>query len=422
MSYNRRDFLNLASTLLATSATVPAFLRRTAWAAAGAEQTSDRVLVVLQLTGGNDGLNTVVPYTDENYRRLRPKLHLADAKLHKLDDRVALHPELDGLKKLFDNGRAAVVQNVGYPNPNRSHFESMAVWHTSPSDEQLRHGRPNMAGGGWLARAIDAQNRPGDRSSKIQALRVGLGDMPQALLGCRVPVPSLSDMAQLKHRAGLLDAETVQAQIAAWQNGDESADNPLLQTALQSTLAVHTTAQQIEKINPAAQDDAKYPNNELSQRLRLIAQLVRAGFTTPIYYTELGGFDTHGSQLNQHDNLLSQVGGALLAFVEDVEKHVPGRPVLVLVFSEFGRRLAENASLGTDHGTAAPVLLAGSGVSAGVHGPYPDLVNLVDDDPVFAIDFRQIYASILDRWLGLPSEPILGKTFEPLNVIKRRDA
>jgi len=417
MSYSRREFLGLASTLLATSASVPAFLRRTAWAAAGQAAVSDNVLVVLQLTGGNDGLNTVVPYTDENYRRLRPKLQLADAKLHKLDDRVGLHPSLGGLKKLFDNGQAAVVQSVGYPNPNRSHFESMAIWHTAPGDEQLRHGRPNMAAGGWLARAIDKRFGSMADKSAIQALRIGLGDMPQALLGCRVPVPSLTDMAQLKHRAGLLDAETIKDQIAAWQTGAEAADNPLLQFALESTLAVHTTGQQIEKVAPTLLDDAKYPNNELSKRLRLIAQLIRAGFATPIYYTELDGFDTHGSQLNQHENLLGHVGGALSAFVEDLTKHVPNRPVLVLVFSEFGRRLAENASQGTDHGTAAPVLLVGSGVSPGVHGPYPDLVNLVDDDPVFAIDFRQVYATILDRWLGVPSESVLGKSFEAIDVL-----
>jgi uncharacterized protein (DUF1501 family) len=226
------------------------------------------------------------------------------------------------------------------------------------------------------------------------------------------------DLAQLKQRAGMLDTKAVKAQLTAWQSGEPAADNPLLQVAMQSTLAVHATAQQIERINPTGSDDAKYPNNKLARRLRLIAQLIRAGFAAPLYYTELDGFDTHGSQLDQHENLLGQVGGALSAFVSDVEKHVPSRPVLVLVLSEFGRRLAENASLGTDHGTAAPVLLAGNGVVPGVHGPYPDLANLVDDDPVFAIDFRHVYATVLERWLGVPSQPILGRQFELLKVLK----
>jgi uncharacterized protein (DUF1501 family) len=190
-----------------------------------------------------------------------------------------------------------------------------------------------------------------------------------------------------------------------------------LQFALESTLAVHATADELEKINPASHGDVKYPDTTLAKRFRLIAELIRAGFGTSIYYTELDGFDTHGSQLFRHADLLGQVGGALGAFVDDVGRHVPNRPVLVLVFSEFGRRVAENASQGTDHGTAAPVLLAGNAVMPGVHGPYPDLVNLVDDDPVFAIDFRQVYATILDRWLGVPSESVLGKSFEVIDVL-----
>ncbi len=173
MAGNRREFLGLASTLLTTSATVPAFLERTAWAATREGSTSDHVLVVLQLTGGNDGLNTVVPFTDDNYRRLRPKLNLADAKLHKLDGRISLHPALRGLKKLFDDGQAAIVQSVGYPNPNRSHFESMDIWNIAPDDEQLRHGKASGASGGWLARVIDQSSGALGASPAVQALRVG---------------------------------------------------------------------------------------------------------------------------------------------------------------------------------------------------------------------------------------------------------
>src|SRR5258707_7864052 len=193
MSSNRREFLGMASTLLATSATVPAFLTRRAWAAAGKEPANDRVLVVVQLTGGNDGLNTVVPFTDPVYRRLRPTLSLADAKLHKLDDRVGLHPAMDGMKKLFDAGQAAVVQSVGYPNPNRSHFESMAIWQLAPNDSQLRHGRAAMSTSGWLARAIDHRTNANPMAVST-GLRVGSGEMPQALLGSRVQIPWLADL------------------------------------------------------------------------------------------------------------------------------------------------------------------------------------------------------------------------------------
>jgi uncharacterized protein (DUF1501 family) len=415
MAYNRREFLGLASTLLTTSATVPAFLQRTAWAATRDASTKDHVLVVLQLTGGNDGLNTVVPYTDDNYRRLRPKLQLADAKLHKLDARVGLHPDLKGLKKLYDEGLAGIVQSVGYPNPNRSHFESMAIWNTAPDDKQLGHGKVSEANGGWLARAID---EGGSRAPSRQALRIGSGEMPQALLGCRVPVPSLADLAKLKHRAGLLERSRVEQQVSTWQQGATAARNPLLQAAIQSGVAVHATARQIEDLKPDTGSGARYPDTDLAHRFRLIAQLIRAGFATSIYYTELDGFDTHSSQLNRHANVLRTVGGALEAFIKDVQSRAPSRPVLVLVFSEFGRRVAENASEGTDHGTAAPVFLASTAVAPGIHGPYPDLAHLVDDDPVFAIDFRRVYATVLEQWLGLPSVPILNQRFKLLDILK----
>jgi len=191
-----------------------------------------------------------------------------------------------------------------------------------------------------------------------------------------------------------------------------------LAAAQASAVAVQATAAQIEKINPTQTADVKYPDNELAERLRVIAQLVRAGFATPIYYTELGGFDTHSRQAGNHAARLRQVAGALEAFIHDVTQHVASRSVLVLVFSEFGRRVEENASQGTDHGTAAPVFLLGSGVAPGIHGPYPDLVHLVDGDPVFGIDFRRVYSSILEKWLELPSELILGQGFEPLPLLK----
>jgi uncharacterized protein (DUF1501 family) len=420
MTTTRREFLGMASTLLATSAAVPAFLTRTAWAEAGKGPTNDRVLVVLQLTGGNDGLNTVVPFTDENYRRLRPTLSLADAKLHKLDDRVGLHPSLGGLKKLFDGGQAAVVQSVGYPNPNRSHFESMAIWQIAPNDAQLQHGRAALSAGGWLARAID--RRSDANPIAAPALRVGSGEMPQALLGTRVQIPSLADLDQLTRRTGLLDRSVVEAQLAGWHSPGDANANPLLAAAQASSVAVQATAEQIAKMNLTQSTDVKYPDNGLAERLRLIARLIRAGFKTPIYYTELGGFDTHGRQANTHADRLGQIGGSLAAFIDDVSKHVASRPVLVLVFSEFGRRLEENASQGTDHGTAAPVFLAGNGVVPGIHGPYPDLAHLVDGDPVFGVDFRQVYATVLERWLGLASEPILGQKFEPLALLKPVEA
>jgi uncharacterized protein (DUF1501 family) len=417
MSPNRRDFLSIASAMLATSASAPFFLTQTARAAAATRRPNDNVLVVLQLTGGNDGLNTVVPFTDENYRRLRPTIHLADAKLHRLDDRVGFHPSMSGWKQLFDKGQAAVIQSVGYPNPNRSHFESMAIWHTAPDNAQLRHSRGDVASGGWLARAIDQRTTAAEQAATIQALRIGEGQIPDALLGCRVQIPSLTDIGELQRSVGLLNSGEVQSQVAAWQEAADNSVNPLLEAAAESSLTVHATAEQIRKMSGAFDSKGDYPDSKLGQQLRLIGQLLRAGFSSSIYYTEIDGFDTHSDQLNRHSNQLAQVDRAVRAFVDDVRNTVPNRPVLTLVFSEFGRRVAENGSRGTDHGTAAPMFLFGSGVAAGVHGPYPDLVNLVDDDPVFAIDFRRVYATVLNNWLGLSSKAVLGSQFELLDVL-----
>jgi uncharacterized protein (DUF1501 family) len=418
MRYDRREFLRLTSTLFATSSTAPAFLTQTAWAAHKQGPQNDRVLVVLQLTGGNDGLNTVVPFTDDNYRRLRPKLHLADAKLHKLNDRLGLHPSLKGLARLFDNEQLAIIQSVGYPHPNRSHFESMSVWHTAPNDAQLQHGRPSLGERGWLARAIDERESAAEQSRAAAALRIGLGEMPQALLGCRVPIPALGDLEQLKRGAGFLNATYLEMQLAGWQPSASESANPLLAAARSGAVAVQATAEHVAKIDLAKSSQAKYPDQPLAAQLRTIAQLLQAGFPTSIYFTEMGGFDTHSRQADTHNYLLQSVGGSLGAFVEDMNKNVPSRPLLVLVYSDFGRRLQENASLGTDHGTAAPVLLLGSHVAAGIHGPYPDLANLVDDDPLFAIDFRAVYGAILEDWLGLTSESVLGRRFDSLKVLK----
>jgi uncharacterized protein (DUF1501 family) len=417
MTTNRRDFLRVASAMLATSASAPLFLKKTARATVAAGPINENVLVVLQLTGGNDGLNTVVPFTDENYRRLRPTIHLADAKLHRLNDRVGFHPSLGGWKQLLDKGQAAVIQSVGYPNPNRSHFESMAVWHTAPDDAQLRHSRGDLANGGWLARAIDQRASAAEQAAIIQALRIGEGQIPDALLGCRVQVPSLTDVAELQQSTGLLNPGEIKTQVASWQEAARNSANPLLQAAAESSLAVYTTAERIKMLGGALDTKGDYPDSTLGNQLRLIGQFLRAGFSPSIYYTEIDGFDTHSDQLNSHGNRLQKVGTAVRAFIDDVSRTVSNRKVLLLVFSEFGRRLAENGSRGTDHGTAAPVFLFGSGVAGGVHGPYPNLVDLVDDDPVFAIDFRRVYATVLEKWLGLSSKAVLGSDFELLDVL-----
>jgi uncharacterized protein (DUF1501 family) len=418
MHPSRRDFLRAglgSSTLLACGLSVPTFLARTANALAADAATGNpgRVLVVLQLDGGNDGLNTVVPYGDPAYVKHRPQLHLNPNNLHKIDDRVGLHPALTGLSQLLQGGQLAVVQSVGYPNPNRSHFESMRIWHAARRDATA--DTP-----GWLARTIDhGLSRPG---GDAPALHLSSNLLPQALYGSQRQVPSLVSLEQFRRRvgvpesAGAADQRAALDQVAGLERGEPGG---LMQFVQRTAVISYTSSARLEGVLGGKAAPAGYPdNNALAQRFKLIAQLIKAGLGTSIYYTQLGGFDTHANQLGTHFGLLGEVGGALKAFLDDLGKTGDHKRVLVLVFSEFGRRLAENASGGTDHGTAAPVLLLGGAVRPGLHGPYPNLVDLADGDPKHGVDFRQVYATVLDQWLRCPSEAILGEKFGHLAVLQ----
>ena len=326
-----------------------------------------------------------------------------------------MHPALGDFAKLLEQQRLAIVQSVGYPNPNRSHFESMAIWNT---------GRPDAdkATPGWLARAIDRRSAS-----------VALGDtpglhihdasvLPRALEGGRQVIPSLARLEQFRRRLGVPEGANPVAQTEAIDRLDrESRGEPgsLLQFVERCRLITYASSARLERVRqdqPAA--TSGYPDYYgLARRLQLIAQLIKAGLTTSIYYTQFDGFDTHGGQLQRHQQLLRELGISLRTFLDDLEKAHEADRVLVLVFSEFGRRLAENASGGTDHGTAAPVFLLGRPVKAGLHGPYPDLNHLVDGDPRYAIDFRSLYATVLERWLDVPSRDVLGTAFETLPVL-----
>ncbi len=415
MHTTRRDFLRLGLgtfPLIACGATVPTFLASTANAlAAEPHRDADgRILVVLQLDGGNDGLNTVAPYADDDYRKHRPRLRLDAKSVAKIDDHAGFHPALSAFAKLLESRQLAVVQSVGYPNPNRSHFESMAIWHTARPD--AKRGTP-----GWLARGLDV--KPPAPGADVPALHVSGELLPQALVGSQHHVPSLTSLQQFRRRLGVPETAGAREQRAALDAlASEQRGKPgsLLQFVERSAVLTYTSSARLETV--VAGGAAGYPEfYGLAQRLRLVAQLIKAGLSTSIYYTHLGGFDTHANQSGQHDNLLRELGASLQAFLKDLNDAGHGKRVVVLVFSEFGRRLTENASAGTDHGTAAPVFLLGNAVKSGLHGPYPNLHDLTDGDPKFAIDFRRVYATLLDRWLNCPSDKVLGEKFEPLPVL-----
>jgi uncharacterized protein (DUF1501 family) len=418
MHPTRRELIRLglgSSTLLACGQVVPMFLARSAAAMVDekAVASKGRILVVVQLDGGNDGLNSVVPYRDDEYRKQRPTIQIPAADVRKIDDHVGLHPSLEGFSKLLEQNRLAIVQSVGYPNPNRSHFESMAIWQTARLDQ-------DKAAPGWLARAIDERPAP---QGDAPALHIhDAMPLPRSLSGGRHVIPSLDRLEQFRRRLGVPAEAGPAAQAAALDQlarQDSGAPDSLLQFVERCSVITYASSARLERLQQhQASSASNYPEfYSLARRLRLISQLIKGGLSTSIYYTHLDGFDTHSAQLQQHANLMRHLSVSLTAFLDDLEKSGESERVLVLVFSEFGRRLGENGSGGTDHGTAAPVFLLGRPVKPGLHGAHPDLTHLDDGDPRHAVDFRRVYATVLDRWLAVPHRQVLGSAFEPLPLL-----
>ena len=367
--------------------TVPIFLARTARAAA--PEQDGRVLVVIQLDGGNDGINTVVPFKDEDYARHRKALRLDADKLIKIEDAVGLHPSLATASKLLERGELAIVQGVGYPNPSRSHFRSMAVWQSARTDPE-EHGGP-----GWLGRAFDDRLATGDDRGTTF---VGNGQAPAALIGHRSAPASLDRSEDLALHEGARDRDTIEEA----PDGDD-----LLAFVRRTALDAYNTADRMAEMTRRGRP----AGGGLRGRLALIADLLKSGARARVYYTQHGSYDTHAGQLPTHARLLFELSDALRGFRDDLGDSDLSERVLVVCFSEFGRRVAENGSTGTDHGTAGPVLLAGKRVRAGLVGEPPSLLDLQDGDLKMAVDFRRIYATILDEWLALPSAGPLGGRF-----------
>jgi uncharacterized protein (DUF1501 family) len=405
--FTRREFLR-TSTLVALAPTVPGFLAQTARAAAPARD--GRLLVVVQLDGGNDGINTVVPFADEGYAKCRTALRLPADRLHKITKEVGLHPAMGDAAKLLESGRLAVVQGVGYPNPSRSHFKSMAIWQSANVNLPRKDDfdADTKAVYGWIGQALDEGPRPADGSPAAQF--VGSGSMPVALRSRRSVASAIArpEDAVLALKGGGRSA----AMEGPGRDGDLAA------FVRRSTLDAYATSERMAAVLRAEDRGASYPATALAGRLRVIARMIKGGGGTRVFYTSHGSYDTHYTQLQLHASLLFELSGALKAFLDDLAAAQLAERVLVLCFSEFGRRVAENGSQGTDHGTAGPVLLAGPGVQAGLVGPTPSLLDLQDGDLKMVVDFRQVYATVLEGWLGLPSAPPVGGQFDKLPLFR----
>ena len=416
MSHTRRDFLKgaaSASTLLSLGPVVPQFLVRSAMASAPEHGDRDTVLVVVQLSGGNDGLNTVVPYEDDEYGRNRPTLRLPSRELHRIDSSLGFHPRMGAFMKLYKEGYLSVVQGVGYANSDRSHDRAMRIWHTADPDEPGTQT-------GWLGRAIDSVWDPDE--TYTPAVFVGPITQPFGLNAESGIVPSIRSLQNLVAR----QMAGASAGRSDWKRADEPSDhdraNPMLLFLQQGMVRACGDSERIKAAAETAASTAEYPSFGLAESLRMTAQLIRADVGVRIVFVELGGggiggFDNHANQLGNHCALLHQLAESVAAFVYDLKRdHLLDR-VLLMTFSEFGRTVRENGRRGTGHGAAGPVFLAGGRLRGGLIDTHPSLTDLDNGALKFHTDFRQVYATVLDRWLGYDSRITLGKTFAPLDVL-----
>ncbi len=419
----RREFVTKGLTIVAAGATTPMFLTRTALAlnnpwdqaltAPAAGGLDLPTLVVVQMGGGNDGLNTIVPFINDDYHRARPHLAIPQQRILGLTPEVGLHPGLRPLKELFDDGRLSIVQGVGYPNPNRSHFRSMEIWHTAdPTGTGPRTG--------WLGRLFDSECPDCGQTAGITLS----AEMPLAMQGVGGRAVATENPPRFGFHpmpgAGPEEVEAFRRLIQPVSGAEPMVDF-LAHTEMNALIA----AADIRKVASHLTEDSGtggYPQDPFAQKLRIVAELIAAGAPTRVYYVSLGGFDTHATQAGRHDRLLEELGTGLGAFVQDLKLKGLQERVLVMTFSEFGRRVAENASGGTDHGTAAPMFLIGGAAAPGVHGSHPSLTDLDQGDLRYQIDFRSVYATVLEQWMGVQSDPILGGHFSTLDILKSRAA
>ena len=405
MLIQRRDFLKTGS-LATASLLLPKFLK--AIEMPGALPQKGKILVVLQLSGGNDGLNTVVPVRNDIYYKERPRLAIKREAALPLTSEAGLNPALAGLKNLYDNGELAILNSAGYPNPDRSHFRSMDIWHSaSPASEYWQTG--------WLGRYLDAQcsgSAPANGSCSHLAMEID-DTLSLVLKGDEVKGLAMQDVQKLYNAAhGPYFTAYSNAHVPTKE--DETPVDYLYKTMAETLSSADYLYQQSRK-KPSG---TTYPNTGLGKNLKTIASLILSDTDTAVYYVSLGSFDTHINQEGQQKRLFTEMNDALAAFSNDMKTNGKWNDVLVTTFSEFGRRVSQNASGGTDHGTANQMFFMGGALrQKGILNPLPDLTDLDNGDLKFGVDFRQVYATLLDNWLGADSAAILGEKFEVLKFV-----
>jgi uncharacterized protein (DUF1501 family) len=412
--FTRRQFLTRTlqgSSLLALGSVVPEFIANTGRAA---EAGKDTVLVVIEMNGGNDGLNTVIPYEDDAYHKARKTLRLTKEQVVRLNDQLGLNPGMNSFRPMWEQKQLCVVQGVGYPNPDRSHFESMDIWQTADPRRSIKTG--------WLGRAVnDLQGHGGF----VPIMHIGAGRQPPAVQGTPGGAVSINNGQPFKLNLGGGTIAQRQArrklveEVSAPQKG-ESADD-ILQFVRLRQLKTITSAERLQELlSKQPMQPARFGGGALPAQLQLVASLIVTGFGTRIFYVMIDGFDTHSTQAEGHRQLLAQVADGIAGMFNTLKNGGHDKRVLAMTYSEFGRRVQENGSKGTDHGAASCLFVAGPALKGGIVGEHPSLKDLDQGDLKYAIDFRRVYATLLDRWLRCDSKAVLGAKFEHLEGLTPR--
>src|SRR5437868_8215385 len=374
-----------------------------------ARAAGDRTLIVVQMAGGNDGLNTVIPLTDSLYPKMRPTLAIPDTQALSLDGRLGLHPNLAPLKNLWDQGHLAIVEGVGYPNQSLSHFQAMDIWQTLDLNGTGSEGWLGKLVSGWVVK----DGHP------FKALDVGV-QTAQALSSINAQVPTLESIQSYRIAPDPIDTDSGNARLQALMKLYNSYPKTAPYAALLDTTALSAQdgSRQLHKADTTYHPAVTYPKGPFADGLKILAEAIVQGLGLRVGYVTLGGFDTHANQSATHDVLMTTLANGLSAFYNDLAAHGKADNVVIMTWSEFGRRVEENGSVGTDHGTAAPLFVLGNPINKGIFGEPPSLSNLDSNGNLkYTIDFRSIYATVLDRWMGASSKDVLGADFGSQNFL-----
>ena len=368
------------------------------------------VLVVVQLTGGNDFMNTVIPYTSAVYYDSRPKVFIPQDQVLPIDDTLGFHPSMAPVKELYDQGKVAVVQGIGYPNSSRSHFRGMDIWHTCEPEK--------VGTEGWLGKAI--RELDPQKENVLTGVNFGRG-LPRALAAPGVPVSSVGDLDNYGLMTGIAEEQQRNQALEIFKQmyGHALGAGPVMDYLAQTAMDSLKGVDRLREVPAGYSSEVEYASNTVAKSLRDVARVHLADLGTRIFNVSQGGYDTHGNEMPVHPGLLADLSGAIMDFFQDLRDHGASEEVVMLVFTEFGRRMRDNGS-GTDHGSGGGAFLIGERVKGGLYAEYPPLDPsqwLNGEDLQHTIDFRGVYGTVLEQWLGIEAAPIVGGDFEQIHPI-----